>query len=631
MGEPPNGNQQRKGLGEDKTSIYYVLLLCKYSKYYFISFNSVYLPQRTENYAFIPFKFAIFSCNSGAMRLSLHPLQIVSILLVANAASIGQQPVTTRLQAGFNAIQESDLRTNLTFVAGDGLQGRMSLQPGDDASAEWVASEFAKAGLKPASTDAAGKPSFMQAVPLVEYKPDTSATLLTLSRSGNEQQWHAPVISSSFRHDIDVSGGLVYVGYGITAPELNYDDYAGVDVHGKIVLLMEHEPQEDDPKSIFNGTGNTRYATTRVKILNAQRHGAVAVLLTPEPNSKHIPTATRLANVLAGVTAKRLTPLPLQAIADDEVQIPLATIPLTVAETLLSSSNVTAKELQTAIDRNLRSQSCEIAGAQLHLQTKNLSTRNATTYNVAGLLPGSDPSLTAETVIVSGHHDHNGASEVEEQNGQHHLDIWHGADDNGSGTVGVVELAHAFAANSAKPKRSILFVVFASEERGLLGSYYMAQHPLRPLATTRAIVNFDMIGRDEKASPQTDGIIEIPTDTTNRLNLIGTLYSPDFLHIIEREDKHVGLTLDDRFERDTVLGIFFRSDQFPFILHDIPALWFFTGFHPDYHHVTDTVDKIDFVKMTKIVRLSYLTLFNLADTSQPPKFIANPALAQKSH
>jgi Zn-dependent M28 family amino/carboxypeptidase len=245
-----------------------------------------------------------------------------------------------------------------------------------------------------------------------------------------------------------------------------------------------------------------------------------------------------------------------------------------------------------------------------------------------GLLRGSDLLLARETLIASGHHDHNGASEVEEQDGRRHPEVWHGADDNGSGTVGIVELAHAFEANPVKPRRSILFVVFASEERGLLGSYYMAQHPLRPLATTRAMVNFDMIGRDEKPSAQTDGVIEIPHDTSNRLNLVGTLYSPDFLHTVERENAHIGLTLDDRFERDTALGIFFRSDQFPFILHDVPALWFFTGFHPDYHHVTDTVDKIDFTKMTKIVRLSYLTLFAIADQQQTPHFVANPALHQ---
>ena len=564
------------------------------------------------------------------MRPFLRALQIFSILLSAFSATLlAQLPVAPRLQTGFRAIREGDLRSNLTFVAGDGLAGRMSLQPGDDAAAEWVVSEFAKAGLQPAATDASGKPSFLQALSLIEYKPDPAATSLSLSRKDTlQQQWNAPVVSCAFRKNVDVSGSLAYVGYGITAPELNYDDYANVDVRGKIVLLMEHEPQEDDPKSIFNGTGNTRYATSRVKLLNAQRHGAVAVLLMPEPNATHVPTSKRLGNVLAGVTAKRLTPIPLQAIDNDEVGIALMTIPPVVADDLLQNSGATAKELQSSIDRDLKSHSREIAGVQLRIQTRNSSTRTVTTYNVAGLLPGSDPALDSETLIVSGHHDHNGASEVEEQNGRRHLDIWHGADDNGSGTVGVIALAHAFAANPTKPKRSILFVVFASEERGLLGSYFMAQHPLRPLATTRAMVNFDMIGRDERPSTQTDGVIEIPADTTNRLNLVGTLYSPDFLHTVQRENEHIGLILDDRFERDTALGIFFRSDQFPFILHDVPALWFFTGFHPDYHHVTDTVDKIDFSKMVKIVRLSYLTLFDIADEKQTPKFVANLPLGK---
>jgi hypothetical protein len=560
------------------------------------------------------------------MRQSLRFFYLYLLLPSLNAVLIAQQPVSSRVGTGLNAIRESELRANLTFLAGDGLAGRMSLQPGDDAAAEWVVSEFANAGLRPAAIDAAGKPSFLQAVSLVEYKPDPSATTLSLSRKdGAPQQWHAPIVGGAFRNNVGASGGLVYVGYGITAPELNYDDYANVDVKGKIVLLMEHEPQEDDPKSIFNGTGNTRYATSRVKLLNAQKHGAIAVLLMPEPNATHVPTSKRLGNVLAGVTAKRLTPLPLQAIANDEVGIALMTIPPAVANELLQNAGATAKELQSSIDHDLKSHSREIAGAQIHVQTRNSSTRVATTYNVAGLLPGSDPALAAETLIVSGHHDHNGASEVEEQDGKRHLDVWPGADDNGSGTVGVVELAHAFALNPVKPKRSLLFVVFASEERGLLGSYYMAQHPLRPLATTRAMVNFDMIGRDEKPSTQTDGVIEIPADTSNRLNLVGTLYSPDFLHTIQQENGHIGLILDDRFERDTALGIFFRSDQFPFILHDVPALWFFTGFHPDYHHITDTVDRIDFIKMTKIVRLSYLTLFAIADEKQTPRFVANAA------
>src|SRR5246127_1030964 len=157
------------------------------------------------------------------MRPSLRlqrSLQLLYILLpIFVTPVIAQPPVAPRLQPGFNAIRESDLRSNLTFIAGDGLAGRMSLQPGDDAAAEWAVSEFAKAGLQPAATDASGKPSFLQAVPLIEYKPDTSATTLSLSRKdAAQQQWHAPQISCSFRNPVDASGGLVYVGYGITAP-----------------------------------------------------------------------------------------------------------------------------------------------------------------------------------------------------------------------------------------------------------------------------------------------------------------------------------------------------------------------------------------------------------------------------
>ena len=181
-----------------------------------------------------------------------------------------------------------------------------------------------------------------------------------------------------------------------------------------------------------------------------------------------------------------------------------------------------------------------------------------------------------------------------------------------------------FSANPVKPKRSILFVVFAAEERGLLGSFYMAAHPLRPLETTRLMINFDMIGRNEAESEQTKGLIDIPTDTTNRLNLIGGTYSPEYRKTIAEEDKYVGLQLDDRFDHEAALNIFFRSDQFPFVLKNIPAMWWFTGFHPDYHHTTDTADKINYPKMANILRLAYLTAFQVGSEAQTPEFVPDP-------
>jgi Zn-dependent M28 family amino/carboxypeptidase len=244
-------------------------------------------------------------------------------------------------------------------------------------------------------------------------------------------------------------------------------------------------------------------------------------------------------------------------------------------------------------------------------------TRRGASANVVGLIEGSDPNLKAETIVFSGHFDHNGPG----ANGTY----FHGADDNGSGTIGVVELAHAFAKNSIKPKRSLLFVVFAAEERGLLGSYYYVQHPLRPMETTRAVINFDMIGRNETASDQTNGLIEIAPDTSNELNLVGAKYSPDYRVAVEKANRSVGLKLNYKWDDEAALNVFFRSDQFPFVLRDIPAFWFFTGFHPDYHQVTDTVDRINFAKMEKIVRLAYLTGWTFADEPTPPRFVANPA------
>ena len=522
--------------------------------------------------------------------------------------------VASGQQAGFESIREDTLRANLTFLASDGMQGRLSLQPGDEAAIQWVASEFAKAGLKPAAGG-----SFLQPVELIEYRADRTRSFVSLQRGGVEKQWKFPEASGAFPSDVDVTAEVVFAGFGITAPELHYDDYQGIDARGRIVLLFDHEPQEANAASVFNGTGNTRYATTRVKVLNAQAHGAAGVLIVAEPNRNHLSNQERVARI--GGAGRRTVPLPLQALAEDALHTPSAVISDAAAKELLAGFS--PAELQSAIDRDLKPQSRALPGAVVTMHFRNASETTGRSYNVAGLLEGSDPQLGAETILMSAHHDHDGVSGAE---------VWHGADDNGSGTVGVVALAHAFAAAAKagqRPKRSLLFVVFASEERGLLGAYFMAAHPLRPLATTRAMLNFDMIGRNEEESDQTKGLIEIPADTTNRLNLIGSLYSPDYRRVVEAKNKQIGLVLDDRFDREAALNVFFRSDQFPFVLHNVPALWWFTGFHPDYHHTTDTADRINYVKMAKILRLAYLTAAEFAGDTAPPKFVENPAGKQR--
>ena len=547
------------------------------------------------------------------MKLSKMLLVVLALLVSFRLAGLAetQQPMPASVATGFNLIREDTLRADLTFLASDALEGRMSLQNGDAVAIQWIASEFAKAGLQPAENG-----SFLQPVELIEYRADRAQSYVALKRSGSEKQWKFPDALGSYHSDVDVTAEVIFAGYGITAPELAYDDYQDIDAHGKIVLIFDHEPQETDPNSIFNGTGNTRYATGRVKILNAQAHGAVGVLIAAEPNRKHPSNQERVARIGGSIT--RAVPLPSQALAEDELHTPAAIISDAAAKEIFATAGAAPSELQAAIDRDLKPQSRPLPDTQATLHYRNVSVSTGKSYNVAGLLEGSDPQLKAETIIFSGHHDHDGISGDQ---------IWHGADDNGSGTVGVVALAQAFAANAAhgeKPKRSLLFVVFAAEERGLLGSFYMAAHPLRPLETTRAVINFDMIGRNETESDQTKGLLEIPANTTNRLNLIGASYSPDYNRTLVAENKYVGLDLDYRFDRDYALNIFFRSDQFPFVLHNIPSFWWFTGFHPDYHHTTDTADKINYGKMAKILRLAYLTGFQFANEAAPPRFIANP-------
>jgi hypothetical protein len=310
--------------------------------------------------------------------------------------------VPARESKGFHALNEASLRSDLSYIASDRLAGRMSLTSGDDLAIQWIADEFGKAGLRPIGKDASGKSGYLQSFQLVEYLPDRSATSMELLRkdsfgSMTTSKWTAPKAFGAFKHSIDLTAPVVFAGYGITAPELGYDDYKGIDVRGKIVFVFDHEPQEDDPKSIFNGTGNTRYATSRVKLLNAQAHGAVALILVAEPNRKHITNAERYARI-GGST--RTTPMPSQAIAEDELKIPAVLIVDEVADQLFATSGTTGKALQTAIDTDLKPQSRALPGTTVTLHLRNSSEHTGTTSNVVGLLEGSDPSLKAETILA---------------------------------------------------------------------------------------------------------------------------------------------------------------------------------------------------------------------------------------
>ncbi len=527
--------------------------------------------------------------------------------LIAAPAASGVDP---RIAAGFDAIQVRDLRADLTFLSSGVLEGRMSLAPGSDVAIQFIAAEFAKAGLVPAIGG-----SFLQPVPLIEYLPDVQHTQLTLHRGAKAERYaFLEDFVGFFPRDVEVEGPVVFAGFGITAPQFHYDDYAGLDARGKIVLVFDHEPQENDPASIFNGVGNTTAANVRLKILNAQRHGAIGVLIVGEPNRKHPSNLERLARI-PGIM-DRFTRRPSQALTDNNgIEIPYFTVNDRVGAALLANAGRTPAELQAAIDKTLKPASMPLRQTVVAMSVVNVSMRRAASSNVVGVLEGSDPRLKGETIVFGGHFDHEGVWDGK---------VYPGADDNGSGTVGVIELARAFARNAERPRRSLVFAVFAAEERGLLGSYFYAANPPRPFAATRAVINFDMIGRNEAPSPQTEGLTEIAADTSNEVGLIGTINSPDYRTVVETENQRVGLRLTYKWDQDSALNVFQRSDQFPFAIRDVPAVWWFTGFHPDYHQPSDTVEKINFEKMRKILQLAYLTGWSFADAATPPRYVPAP-------
>ena len=397
--------------------------------------------------------------------------------------------------------QQTRLRADLDFLTSDVLAGRVSLSPQAEIAARFIDAEFRKAGLT----------SQLQAFPVVGYQSDPKQRQLLLTRGGSSRPLHE--FTGGFYRDIAVRAPVVFAGYGITAPEYAYDDYALVDASGRIVLIFDHEPQEDSAVSVFNGTGHTLHAGRAAKVLNARRHGALVVLIATEPSHHRRASASPPRAPLRALA-------PPQAI-DNPAQIPAFTLSEADVTDLLSVTGRTPAQLQDAIDASLRPQSQPLRDTDLEIRASKSEQHRGSSRNVIGLLEGSDPEWKSETILISAHYDHLGV-----QN-QH---LYPGANDNASGTVAVIELARLLA-KAPRPRRSTVFAVFGSEEQMMLGSFYYTAHPLRPLATTRAMLNLDMIARDD---------IE---GASNRIHLIGTYYSRELLAAIRGQNRETGLDL----------------------------------------------------------------------------------------
>src|SRR5262245_22260219 len=256
------------------------------------------------------------------------------LVLFAAAGALAYAQMRTRAAAGFDSIDSLRIQADLTFLSSDALEGRRSLERGSEVAIQWIASQFATAGLKPLVGD-----SFLQPVPLIEFTADRAATSLTVRHDGKTSVWHAPDAIGNFSNEGTAAGAVVFAGYGISAPDLGYDDYSGIDAKGKIVLIFNHEPQEMDDASIFNGRGNTRYTNATYKALNAARHGAVAVISIADPNHPEGEgRGGRGGRGAAGQGAPNRPRIPSEALAEGGAGIPVFTVTAQIGADLLSAA-----------------------------------------------------------------------------------------------------------------------------------------------------------------------------------------------------------------------------------------------------------------------------------------------------
>jgi Zn-dependent M28 family amino/carboxypeptidase len=246
---------------------------------------------------------------------------------------------------------------------------------------------------------------------------------------------------------------------------------------------------------------------------------------------------------------------------------------------------------------------------QVRLRAANHEAVPQPSWNVAGLWVGTDPALRDETILVTAHYDHLGVQNTR---------LYAGANDNASGVAAMLEVARLIA--QRRLPRSVLFVAFGSEEQLMLGSYHYVAHPLRPLDTTIAVLNLDMIGRNEEHIPESLGAYELTAAASNQLNLVGAVFSRDLEALLTRVAPAAGLALSTKFDRDSSMRALFRCDHLPFLQKGVPAVWLFGGFHPGYHEPRDTIDRLDFEKMARVVRLTVGAVRALSTARAAPRF-----------
>jgi len=569
---------------------------------------------------------SLFRCDgsranpSGRTFRSRIGTTLVALLVAWSAVAVSAEELSEA---------ETRLKADVEYLSSDAMQGRGIGTEGIDQAAEFIAEQFAAAGLETALFDGS---------PFQEFSISTRARL----GEGNTAALVGPngerielelgtdftplAIGGSGEFDLP----LVFAGYGITAPDEGYDDYAEIEASGKAVVILRHEPEQANPHSVFAGTEHSQYAPFSRKVANASEHESAAVIfLTDEVelNRKIERRVARYRRALEALEAElqefaeveEPTVSELRAHLEqmselesdvkdqqqklseefdpvlgfnaagqmgDDRRFPVLHMRRGVVDRVLKAvGGSSLSELEKQIDQGPEPKSFDLKGWRL-VGRVNVEREKASVKNVIGVLEGEGP-LADETVVIGAHYDHLGeggpgslAPGVEE--------IHNGADDNASGTAALIEVARRLASRPDKLRRRVVFIAFTAEERGLIGSAHYVREPVVPLEQTVAMLNMDMVGRLDE----------------NKLIIYGTGAAVEFDALVDEINEKYGFEIT---KKPTGFG---PSDHATFYGKKIPALHFFTGTHPDYHRPTDDADKINVPGMNRITEM--VTDFALA-------------------
>jgi Peptidase family M28/PDZ domain/PA domain len=544
---------------------------------------------------------------------------------------------------------EARLARSAKYLSSDELEGRGVGTKGLNLAADYIAAQFREIGLKTDLFDGTpfqrfqmvtgatlGADNHIEFVGPKETEAKSARTPLKLG-----QDFNPLAIGGSGKFDLP----LVFVGYGITSKDPKYDDYAGADVKGKAVIVLRHQPQQSNPHGLF-GSKRSQHAAFRRKISNAYEHGAAAVIFTNDQfDAQKTATAMRqrweatidqiseartkfksidkpsaedwnqyeermqaLADDLKKFTSEAheaLDPLlPFEGAGSDPTEarnFPVLFVKPTALDPILrAASGKSLAELETQIDKDGTPHSQVLERWRITGET-SIERQEAEVKNVLGVLEGSGP-LAEETIVIGAHYDHLGyggagsaAPGVKE--------IHNGADDNGSGTTVLIEVARRLAARSQHLPRRIVFIAFTGEERGLIGSARYVREPLFPLDRTVAMLNLDLVGRME----------------SDKLIVHGTGTAEEFDALVDR------LASKQNFQLTKKPGGFGPSDHQSFYAAKVPVLFFFTGSHKDYHRPTDDFEKLNLAGMRRVADLVVDAAVTLAEAPARPRYLEEKA------